>query len=175
MTKRWTDADAAKHAARMNADSGKRVIPKSSEPKTKTERPSHVPRRKECRTPQVLFIPGQLPGMNDLIDQASRRNGNWSQYAETKKQWLRNVAVFAERDGLLPTGRVHVLFEWIEQSKRRDPDNISSAGRKLILDGLVECGVLVDDGPKFIAGFEDRFSYSKTDPGVRITLTPVPK
>lgn len=126
----------------------------------------------ETMEPQTMFIPGQLPGMNEMIASAKQANGKWNGYAAMKKQWNANVAVFARRDKLRPTGRVRVVFEWVEQSKRRDPDNVSAA-KKLVLDGLVACGVLAGDGPTVIAGLEDRFSYSRTNPGVRVTLEPV--
>lgn len=33
-------------------------------------------------------------------------------------------------------------YRWFEKDRRRDLDNVSSFGRKVIQDALVECGVL---------------------------------
>lgn len=61
-------------------------------------------------------------------------------------------------------------FEW-HISTRHDPDNISSGGRKVILDGMVESGKLVNDNQKWILGFEDTFyQCPKGDDKVIITI-----
>ena len=52
------------------------------------------------------------------------------------------------------SGRVHLSFVWFCRNRRKDPDNISSAGRKIILDGLVSAGILQNDGWKFSDSFE---------------------
>jgi hypothetical protein len=58
--------------------------------------------------------------------------------------------------------RVRLRFEWHEPkpsrtARLRDPDNISSGGRKIILDGLVQAGVIPDDGWDVVRGWEDHF------------------
>lgn len=50
--------------------------------------------------------------------------------------------------------KVTILFLWIEENQRRDPDNIAVA-RKFILDALVKAGKLKDDRQKFIRGLFD--------------------
>lgn len=66
---------------------------------------------------------------------------------------------------------MHISFDWHETTMRRDPDNISGGGRKIILDALVFAKVIPDDGPKYVAGFTDRFIYSPTrQPGVALII-----
>lgn len=62
---------------------------------------------------------------------------------------------FCRLPELKPPIRIH--FTWIEKNKRRDLDNISSAGRKFILDTLQKCGKLKNDNLNYVVGFSDEF------------------
>lgn len=64
-------------------------------------------------------------------------------------------------------------YTWYEPNKRRDKDNISSFGRKVIQDALVQCGVLEGDGWKHVAGFSDRFEVDKTNPRIEVLIREV--
>lgn len=66
--------------------------------------------------------------------------------------------------------RIH--FTWIEKNKRRDLDNISSVGRKFILDTLQICGKLKNDNLNCVVGFTDEFILGK-DNGVLIEFEEV--
>jgi hypothetical protein len=59
----------------------------------------------------------------------------------------------------------------VEKNRRRDQDNIA-AGKKLVIDGLVQAGVLAGDGWKYVRGFFDEFSVDPTRPGVMVTIVP---
>lgn len=59
---------------------------------------------------------------------------------------------------------------WYERDRRRDKDNISSFGRKVIQDGLVKAGVLANDGWAQIAGFSDEFHVDAKRPRVEIEI-----
>ena len=67
---------------------------------------------------------------------------------------------------------VDVHFAWECKDRRRDPDNIASAGQKVLLDALQVAGVLPNDGWHEIASIEHNFKKSelKID-AVTITLT----
>ena len=58
-----------------------------------------------------------------------------------------------------------VAGEW----RKRDPDNVSSGGRKIILDSLQECGLLENDNATWVLSFVDTFKYGK-DVGVVLTV-----
>lgn len=49
--------------------------------------------------------------------------------------------------------KVDIRFEWHVKGKH-DSDNIAFA-KKFVLDGLVDAGVLPNDGPKYVGNFED--------------------
>lgn len=55
--------------------------------------------------------------------------------------------------------KVDIKFIWHEKNRNRDPDNIAFA-KKFILDGIVNAGVLDNDGHKQINGFSDEFVFS---------------
>jgi Holliday junction resolvase RusA-like endonuclease len=65
---------------------------------------------------------------------------------------------------------VRMRYKWYEKDRRRDKDNISGYGRKVIQDGLVKAGVLLDDGWKDIDSFSDEFAVDKQRPRVEIEI-----
>lgn len=67
--------------------------------------------------------------------------------------------------------RVRVHIKWIEKNRRRDPDNIA-AGKKFIMDALVDHGVLQGDGWQHVVSYSDSFDVDKNNTGFWLTLTP---
>ena len=65
---------------------------------------------------------------------------------------------------------VSMAYVWYEPNKRRDLDNISSFGRKVIQDALVDSGVLENDGWQNIRGFNDEFRVSKDEPRIEVHI-----
>ena len=122
------------------------------------------------RRAQELWIPGRLPGLNEVIAAAKGSGGRGHSYATMKRQWTELVWALAKSAKLQPVRRAYLSFTWVEKDRRRDPDNVSSAGRKLILDGLVKAGVLAGDGWDGIAGWSDAFEVDGKH-GVRILIT----
>lgn len=53
---------------------------------------------------------------------------------------------------------IKINFIWVEDSKRRDLDNICFA-KKFILDSMVKSGKLKDDNRKYVYAFTDNFRY----------------
>lgn len=70
------------------------------------------------------------------------------------------------------TNKVKLIFTWYCKDQKKDPDNISFA-KKYILDGMVDAGVLKNDGWKQIQGFEDRFEVDKDNPRVEVEIREV--
>ena len=66
-----------------------------------------------------------------------------------------------------------MIYHWYEPNHRRDLDNISSFGRKVIQDALVKARVLRNDGWKEIVGFEDRFYMDSKKPRVVVEILEV--
>lgn len=115
-----------------------------------------------------LTIPGRLPGLNEYID-ACRAKAIIG--ARFKKEW--QEIIYREIKNQLKGVKldtVRLVFTWYEQSKQRDLDNISSMGRKLVLDALVEAKTIPNDGWKNVVGFEDRFFIDRKTPRVEVEL-----
>lgn len=120
---------------------------------------------------QVLWIPGQMPGINELLAAAKSGRGRGNAYARIKNQWTTTVWALAKSRCLVPMATpVRIGFLWVEKDRRRDPDNVAGGGRKLVLDGLVKAGVISDDGADEIRSWTDTFAVDKKSPGVRVEL-----
>lgn len=114
-----------------------------------------------------FFVPGPLPGMNEMIDEA---RAHWGQSHKSRQMWIEHIYNII---GAVPKYEsIHVHFHWLEKDKRRDPDNIA-AGKKLIMDGMVATGLISNDGWIQIKGFQDTFEVDKKKPGVLVTVTEV--
>ena len=117
-----------------------------------------------------FFISGPLPGLNDH-EKAARG----SKYAAStlKSRWTCEAEYCATKAKLagLMLENVFIRFLWVENGKRRDPDNIVFA-KKYILDGLVRARVIPGDGWKHISGFTDTWEVGQK-PGVHVQILPV--
>ncbi len=120
----------------------------------------------------LLTVPGKLCGLNDYIaaERAHRQKGakmkadNGDIVALAIRQCLRGVRI---------DHPVYMEYRWVEPNKRRDKDNVSSFGRKVIQDALVDTGVLKDDGWNYVVGFSDRFEVDKENPRIEVLIRDV--
>lgn len=120
----------------------------------------------------LLVIPGTLNNLNDYIaaERTNRHKGakmksdNGNTVAVAIRQCMRGVRI---------AGPVFMEYLWVEPNRRRDKDNISSFGRKVIQDALVSAGVLKDDGWKYVAGFSDAFAVDKGNPRIEVIIREV--
>jgi Holliday junction resolvase RusA-like endonuclease len=118
---------------------------------------------------QQFFIPGRLPGMNDILQAAKLRKP----YMRIKKQLTDMIAQLALEGDVKPyESSVCITFQWIEQNRKRDPDNIC-AGAKFVLDGLVKAGIIKSDGFKYVKTISSSFQINKEHPGVIVILETV--
>lgn len=119
-----------------------------------------------------LVVPGPLPGLNDYIaaERAHRQKG-----AAMKRKTQRIVELCAKKQlrGFCPVCPVSMKYTWYERDRRRDKDNISSFGRKVVQDGLVKAGVLKNDGWAQIDGFSDEFRVDKKNPRIEVEILEV--
>lgn len=121
----------------------------------------------------ALWVPGPLPGLNELIDAAKGYGGRGAGYARLKRSWTDTVWLLAQAAKLGTFDQpVTIAFLWRERDRRRDPDNVAAGGRKLILDGLVKAGVLRGDGWRHVAGWADEWSVER-EPGCLVLLSEV--
>ena len=116
-----------------------------------------------------LIIPGTLHNLNDLIH-AERTN----RYIAAKmKKEDESLVLWAAKGclrGWKAKSPVVMHYKWYEKNQRRDKDNISSYGRKVIQDALVKGGYLENDGWKQIIGFDDEFYVDKKMPRVEVYI-----
>jgi hypothetical protein len=122
---------------------------------------------------RVLWIPGKLPGLNDMLDAAKGSGGRGKDYSKLKRQWGEAIWAHAlsakiHKPGPF-AGPVRLAFEWREKNRQRDPDNVAAA-KKLVLDSLIMAKVLLGDGWKHIAGWEDTWLVDAERPGVLVTM-----
>lgn len=117
----------------------------------------------------LLIIPGRMDNLNDYI--AAERSTKYSA-AGMKKRDMKRVSksILKCLKGVCIKNPVWLDFKWIEPTSRRDPDNISSYGKKVILDALVHTSVLADDSQKYIVGFSDRFEVDKEEPRIEVLI-----
>lgn len=117
----------------------------------------------------LLTIPGALNNLNDYIaaERANRYKGakmkadNGKVVAAAIRQCMRGVKI--EKP-------VFMEYTWFEKNRRRDLDNVSSFGRKVIQDALVDAGALKDDGWMHVVGFSDRFEVDKENPRIEVRI-----
>lgn len=116
-----------------------------------------------------LMIKGRLDGLNDYTA-ASRTNPYKGNKMKADNE---QIVIYAIRQQLK---RLHIVkpvllkFTWYERNKRRDHDNVSSFGRKVIQDALVKCKVLQDDGWRYVVGFTDDFYCDNEKPRIEVLI-----
>jgi len=117
----------------------------------------------------LLTIPGTLNNLNDYI--AAERTNRYK--GAKMKATNEDIVIIAIRQcmrGIRIEKPVFMEYTWVEPNKRRDKDNISSFGRKIIQDALVGTGVLKDDGWKYVVGFSDRFEVDREKPRIEVLI-----
>lgn len=78
--------------------------------------------------------------------------------------------IYSQFGRLRITKPVRMKYTWYEPNKRRDLDNVSSFGRKVIQDALVVSKVLKNDGWNEIKGFSDEFYVDSKNPRIEVLI-----
>lgn len=112
----------------------------------------------------TLIIPGELPDMNEIIKVSKSHH---MRYSSMKKQYTELITWIAKGKGKFK--KIDLEITWYCKNKRKDKDNIS-AGIKFILDGLVEAGVIENDGWKQVNDFIHKFRVDKLEPRVEVII-----
>ena len=116
-----------------------------------------------------LVFPGKLPSLNEFISACNKNpkaGGRMKWEDQNKVEWF----IRSQLRGVRIKKPVTMLYTWYEPNRKRDLDNISSYGRKVIQDALVHCGVIHNDGWKQILGFSDRFYVDRKEPRVEVVI-----
>lgn len=119
-----------------------------------------------------LVIMGTLPGLNDFIE-ANRRNYHAGAKLKKEAQYFVEISARKALKRWKASGPVFMHYVWFEPNKKRDKDNISGGGRKIIQDALVSAGYLKNDGWSDIIGFSDEFQVDKKAPRIEVTIEEV--
>lgn len=122
---------------------------------------------------KTLRLPMPLPTLNDIITWSK-----WSphKYGMKKRNWMGVIGIHTLQQGFTPiTEPGRFEFEWHERKApghphHRDPDNVSSGGRKIILDALQSLKRLPNDNGEWVLGFVDTFHYGGEFTGVIMTV-----
>ena len=120
-----------------------------------------------------FVIKGRLPGLNEFI--SSARGQPWWAAANKKKKAMKEVAG-AIWQAKFPKFIVPVSLsiKFIEKDGRRDRDNVTSGGTKVILDALKHLGVIQNDSRKWVVDIQtDTKDIDKADPRVEVEITEV--
>lgn len=117
----------------------------------------------------TLIIAGRLNNMNDYTS-ACRTNQYKGAKLKQKNENVVKQAIYEQLGRLRIKKPVRMLYRWYEPNKRRDLDNISAFGRKVIQDALVDTRVLQDDGWRYVKGFQDEFYVDKGNPRIEIEI-----
>lgn len=118
-----------------------------------------------------FVIPGRLPGLNEYI--AAERTNKYRGAAMKKEAETLVILSAKQMRGWRAKSPVMMYYLWVEKDRRRDKDNISGYGRKIIQDALVKAGYLKGDGWAHIVGFADEFAVDKKNPRIEVVLEEV--
>lgn len=120
----------------------------------------------------LLVIPGRLDNLNDYIS-AERTSRYKGADMKARNEALVKIAIKQQLRVLRIEKPVFMEYRWYEKNRRRDLDNISSFGRKIIQDSLVQIHVLANDGWKEIVGFSDQFYVDAANPRIEVLIREV--
>ena len=120
----------------------------------------------------ILIIHGKLDNLNDYIT-ACRTNQYKGAKIKSSNEHKVIQAIYEQFGRLRIESPVYMKYRWYEPNKRRDLDNVSSFGRKVIQDSLVQTRVLQNDGWKEITGFQDEFFVDRDRPRIEVEIMEV--
>lgn len=120
----------------------------------------------------MLIISGRLDNLNDYIA-ACRSNQYTGARLKAQNEQKVQAEIYEQLGRLRITHPVRMTYRWYEKDRRRDLDNVSSFGRKVIQDALVQTKVLQNDGWKEIIGFSDEFYVDKNNPRIEVEIEEV--
>jgi len=111
-------------------------------------------------------IPGELPTMNEIV---AASKSHHLKYSTMKKRYTDLVAWSAMSARLRIIDHADFEIIWYCKNKKKDKDNII-AGQKFIFDGLVEAGVIANDGWAQIGKITHDLQVDKHNPRVVVRL-----
>lgn len=140
----------------------------------------------------AFFVPGKVPSLNELLDakggtapkvasiimrhlpkKGKQRGARFDAYNNIKQDWKRRT-IDAIGTPFVRVKACYFGYLVVEQEKRRDPSNICASAIKFIEDGIVEAGVMSDDGWKNVLGIRPHWICRPTHrPGIYVVMSDV--
>lgn len=115
-----------------------------------------------------ITIPGEFPTLNEIIKVSK---SHFMAYANQKKKYT-DLTILTVRNKPKVKTKSDYIFTWYRKTKRTDPDNIQ-VGTKYILDGLVDAGIIENDGWNQVNSIKHYFNVDKDNPRVEIKIIEV--
>jgi Holliday junction resolvase RusA-like endonuclease len=114
-------------------------------------------------------IPGRLPGLNEMIKKSQR---HWGSYGDLKKEKMQYVqyAILEHKVKPMLNKKVILTIFCYEPNAKRDPDNVWSGAGKIILDALVNSGIITNDSQKYIGGIVYGIATDKINPRIEVEI-----
>lgn len=108
---------------------------------------------------------GRIASLNDYIAECRKHAVKGGKF---KREWQERVEydiLIAKQQNCLRAVNKPVIvhFYYEERTAKRDLDNVSGFAHKVILDALVEMGILKNDTQQYVRGFTDTFYHGKVD------------
>lgn len=117
-----------------------------------------------CQEEQVLWIPGRLAGLNEVVCK------NHFSVGRLKKEEQARILARATESGMRPAAPGYWSYLFVEDNRKRDPSNMLF-GIKLVEDALQSGGLLGNDGWNHIRGYSIHWTLDQADPGVLVVIS----
>lgn len=119
----------------------------------------------------IIVIPGRLPSLNDYISAERSSKYRAAKMKLENEEFIR----YCIGQTRIPHIKrpVFLTYDFFEQSKRRDKDNISGLAHKFVQDALVASRVIDGDGWDHIDGYRDHFHIDKKNPRIEVAVQEV--
>ena len=120
----------------------------------------------DIMTTWILNIPMIPPSANVYIRQY------WATRAKLRDEWHLAVWALANEIHLPPMDKCTVNCTiYFRDQRRRDEPNFRLTLDKLVLDGLVRCGIIPDDDPSHVTSFVVTLDHDKENPRTEVAVT----
>lgn len=138
----------------------------------------------------AFFVPGKVPSLNELLDakggtaprvasiimrhlpkKGKGRAARFDAYNDLKQDWKQRT-VRAIQSPFVRVKSCYFAYLVVEETLRRDPSNICSSAIKFIEDGIVDAGVMSNDGWDNVLGIRVHWVHRKSrPPGIYVIMS----
>lgn len=118
---------------------------------------------------------GQIAGLNDMT--GGKVRAHWSSSYRLKKEQVEFFQWSVKKSLVVTPTKwpAEAVITYYEPDRRRDVDNVTGAGAKIILDALVELKALPNDSRKYIRKLTQDVLVDKGNPRIEIIIKEIEK